>query len=260
MSRYHYAFTEAKYKRFLKEGRGQGEGDQYLPWSHRVPSWKVNRLIHLLSNLELRGFFVAEWDPLIIDIREQYPLPFADTMEIARQRGFRHPVDPHTRYPWVMTTDLLLTWYKNGERRLYARTIKYASELRKKRTLEKLEIERRYWKQRNVNWGIWTEQTIPKILVRNVAIVHQAYFLPDFLDQAVLFGVAHLLTSKVQAQPYHSLSRIGLDCDKHLSQPFGTSLRVAYYLIATRQWCIDMHRPLHPSHPLTLLGVDLRVC
>lgn len=73
MSRYHYAFTEAKHKRFLKEGRGQGEGDQYIPWlkvqdipsrglSHRVPSWKVKRLIHLLSNLELRGFFVAEWD------------------------------------------------------------------------------------------------------------------------------------------------------------------------------------------------------
>ena len=267
--RYHYAFDEAKHKRFLREGRGLGELESYIPWvqvddvpsegmSYRAPSWTVDRLCHFLSTLELHGFYVAEWAPQITDIREQYPLALEETLDIAKRHGLKHPVDPHTKYNWVMTTDLLLTVSRNGAQILLARTIKEARDLKNRRTLEKLEIERRYWEKHKVNWGIWTDQTISRTLAHNVGIVHKAYFLPESLEKEVLLAVRKVLTSLVQEHSFRPLSRLALECDQQLGQPLGTSLRVAYYLIATRQWRINMRQLLHPSQPLALLGVALR--
>lgn len=77
-------WTQAKYERYLKEDRGQGEGKNYVPWikiqdfpsvgrSHRIPGWKTGRVHHLFSDQEKRTFFIFEWSDIVIDIREQYP-------------------------------------------------------------------------------------------------------------------------------------------------------------------------------------------
>ena len=63
-----------------------------------------------------------------------------------------------------MTTDFLIT-VDGG---YVARTVKPKTELQKLRVREKLEIERRYWLKRNVEWRIITEDEIPNTKIRNI--------------------------------------------------------------------------------------------
>ena len=108
------------YERILKrmaQGRGQGEGAAYIPWLliqdfpslgrvHRIAGWKTGRVHHLFSDLESNVFLVFELSQSIIDIREQFPLfKIEETQEIARKMGVKHPADPGTKCPVILTTD-----------------------------------------------------------------------------------------------------------------------------------------------------------
>ncbi|AQT84734.1 Transposon Tn7 transposition protein TnsA [Paenibacillus larvae subsp. larvae] len=81
-----------------------------------------------------------EWSEEVIDIREQFPLlPLEKTMFIAEKLGIRHPIDPKTKHPIVMTTDMLLTVRKGEDVSFIAHSIKPVNKLNK-RILEKLQI------------------------------------------------------------------------------------------------------------------------
>lgn len=56
----------------------------------------------------------------------------------------------------------------DGRTQLVARAIKPCSALDDARTLEKLEIERRFWAEREVDWGIVTEHDLPPVLIANL--------------------------------------------------------------------------------------------
>ena len=116
MARAKREWTQAKFERYLKEGRGQGTGKDYVPWlkiqdfpsqgrSHRIPGWKTNRVHHLLSDLEKRTFYLFEWSDAVIDIREQYPLLDLDlAMRIADEMNIKYPEEPEHQAPYVLTT------------------------------------------------------------------------------------------------------------------------------------------------------------
>ena len=105
--------TDRNIKRMIKEGRGQGEGVDYIPWlaSRDVPSlgrstegkgWKSGRIHHFLSDLETKYFYQLEWADNVIDIREQFPLldefgSYGETMEIAKQIGVKYYIIPKIR-------------------------------------------------------------------------------------------------------------------------------------------------------------------
>jgi len=44
-----------------------------------------------------------------------------------------------------------------------------------KRTLEKLEIERRYWESKNIQWKIITDKEINKTVVSNIEMFREIY-------------------------------------------------------------------------------------
>ena len=80
MGRRSYKMTRAKRERWIREGRGRGEGIDYTPWlkvsdvpsigrSSRIKGWKTGRTHHLLSNHELKYFYHLEWSDTVIDIR-----------------------------------------------------------------------------------------------------------------------------------------------------------------------------------------------
>lgn len=186
MARQRYGFDESKIKRFLKEGRGQGRGAEYRPWltigdvpssgrSHRLHGLTVDRVHHLLSDIECGLFYLADWADAVTDIREQFPLERDATQRIGAQLGIAHPLDTATRTPLVMTTDFLFDVIQDGRTTLMARAVKPAAELDKPRVLEKLEIERRYWLEHGVEWGIVTEKDIPPVAVRNISWVHSSH-------------------------------------------------------------------------------------
>lgn len=124
--------TDAKIDRFIKEGRGQGAGSDYLPWlrvqdvpstgrSTRGVGWTTLRQHTFLSDLERDYFYALDYADEVTDIREQYPLlPLEETKLIAENLGVEHPKDPKTGVDIVMTTDFVIT-YKDKE---YARTVK----------------------------------------------------------------------------------------------------------------------------------------
>jgi len=109
--------------------------------SSRVKGWTTDRVHELFSQLELRYFYLLDWSVLVTDIREQYPLlPLEETKEIAHQLNIRHPANPRTKDPIVMTTDFVVTVGQSIGVTEQARTVKPKEKLSSVRVLEKLEI------------------------------------------------------------------------------------------------------------------------
>jgi TnsA endonuclease N terminal/TnsA endonuclease C terminal len=269
MRGYHALIDQDSVARFEETGRGKGIGKDYLPWlrvqdvssrgrSSKDEGWKTGRIHHFLSELELSFYYVGEWSSVVTDMREQYPLlPLDETLVIAQECGIPHPKHPKTEKPIVMTTDFLLTVsLEGGGSVTHARALKYAADLGSQRTLKKLEIERRYWEARQIDWGIVTERDIPADLAQNVEILHESWYLDTYMPKHELAQIVSVLTCLEQQNP-QPLRELTASCDAQLGFPRGTSLKVAYYLIATRQWIIDMFQPLDPSHPLELLKFSL---
>jgi hypothetical protein len=247
------------------EGRGQGRGAAYKPWLYiqdvpsqglatRIRGWKTKREHHLLSKLELLFFFLLEWSAAIIDIREQYPLDLSETLVIAEQLGIRHPRDPKTQHPIVMTTDFLLTIPASlgiGEN---ARTIKYAQALSSIRAMEKLEIERLYWKRRNIDWGIVTDKEIDPTMASNIKWVHPYKDVSSLtpLTATKVNQIEDVLTPKIRNQCV-PLRNITNGCDKQLGLHQGSSLSVVKHLIATRKIEVRMDIPIHVGKSLAII-------
>lgn len=170
--------TESVITSWQLEGRGQGMCEQYKPWlqTYDVPSigvrsriWsdKVGRVVHVLSKLERAAFIEAEWRDDVNDIREQFPLERVQTHRIAMEMGVAHPVTVEGT-PGVLSTDLLLTCDAGNQLTLEAIAVKPVQALQKRRVLEKLEIERRYWTAQGVSWRLFTESHVDSVRLLNV--------------------------------------------------------------------------------------------
>lgn len=254
--------------RMLKQGRGRGTLQEHKPWltvrvvpslgkSPRDKGWKTGRTHHFLSILELLYYLILEWSQMVTDIREQYPLlPIDDTIAIADSLGVKHPTHPKTKRLVVMTTDFYISLENEGGSFEHTRTIKYAKDLDDRRTIEKLEIERRFWEARGIDWRIVTEHEIPIVLAKNVDFLHDRRYPPSRISAMDICPIAERLTSMVVEMDL-PLCELTTMCDKKLGLRGGTSLGVVYYLLATRQWHIDMNVPLDPDQRLVVLRTDL---
>jgi hypothetical protein len=259
--------NEKSIKKRIKEGRGMGRLAEYKPWLHiqdvpskglssRIKGWKTGRVHHLLSLLELMYFYVLEWSQGVIDIREQFPLlPIEETLSIALSCGIRHPADPKTKYPIVMTTDFVNTIRRGASDLDEPRTIKYKVDLLKLRTLEKLEIERRYWEARKITLKIVTEDSVPMVLAKNVEWLHSYRHLGGFngLGEFAFSQTVSAVNAALRRQP-GPLRDIMLQVDDRLGLQAGTSLSVVRHLLANRNLLIDMLKPINPSQRLVLLN------
>ncbi|WP_448670730.1 TnsA endonuclease N-terminal domain-containing protein [Pseudoxanthomonas mexicana] len=190
MARRRYSFDETKLKRFAKEGRGTGHGSDYRPWlqvqdvpshgrSTRIHSYKTGRQHHLLSDLETGLFLILDWADHVVDIREQFPLDRDVTRMLAAKMGVVHPRDVQTKSDIVMTTDLLVDVRLDGGVSLIALSVKPASKLEGARTLEKLELERRFWARINVPWYLVTERELHAVRIGNLRWLHEMRSLDE---------------------------------------------------------------------------------
>ena len=164
-----YQITETRLKNWIKAGRGQGFGTDYHPWiqitrqdfpSRGRSSIFVNpfngRQHYLLSMIERAVLLQNLAHPMIIDIREQYPLwpwphksPLAEldehngihdndyerqsegTSAVAKTIHFEHANFVGLDAPFIYTTDQLLTILRpDGSQGLVALAIKSWSELK----------------------------------------------------------------------------------------------------------------------------------
>lgn len=262
----------SKIEKWIKEGRGSGVGSEYKPWlniqdvaskgrSTRLKGIKTNRQHEFLSGLERNYFYLTEYSDFVVDIREQFPLlPLEETIVIADELGIKHPTDPKTHEPIVMTTDFLLTVDKGEGLVELARTIKMKDELLKERVIEKFEIERVYWERRQIDWGIVTELEIPKEMARNISYIHDYYSLEDYdafqslsgqyIEDLSMALLQRLLTNDESIRAITN----AFDRDTHL--PLGSGMTLFYHLLATKTIRIDMLEPLNVEQPLVIQSID----
>jgi hypothetical protein len=279
------------YYAWITQGRGQGRGASYRPWLmiRDVPSIGERRQVfgvktlrdhHLMSNLEYWFYLTLVWLPWVTDILEQFPhLDFtrvgrrrptvremlSASIECAQQAGYRHHTItgvfdaegvPEEDVP---TTDFVFDALIGGKTIRYARTVKQAADFEDRRTLQKFEIERRWWSRLGVDWAIVTEHEIPLTLANNIHLLYQ-HMLPTAslaIDDALTVQVGAALTDLVVQNPA-PLARLAEMTDFRFQLDTGTSLAVAYHLLATRQWCVDMYKPIEPCEPIILLATHSR--
>jgi hypothetical protein len=130
-----------------------------------------------MSTNETSLFYCLDWSDSVLDIREQYPLSdLTDAIRIAERAQIRYPYDNKSGFPYVMTSD----FYVEMEGGSVILSVKPASELEKPRVLEKLEIERRYWRARGIKWELVTEFEINRTKARNIEWLSQASDLSRF--------------------------------------------------------------------------------
>jgi len=257
-------WTEEKMNKWLKEGRGQGTEKSYIPWvkisdfpsigrATRIFGVKIPRIYHLQSDNQLRCFLIFEWSALpsqnevdspttIVDLRESFPLlnmlETIDDKEDLRLDKFK---DKETAVSMVLTTSFLLTVRDaNGKETLMARSVKNASELRRSSTFENLEIQRRYWRAKGVDWKLISDKQIPKQFAKNVSWVRET-LLDDGMDSNEKAEQALLLQDDLVKHPNLKLSDVLNAFDRKEGVSQGRGLYLFRYLIAKKLIRIDMN-------------------
>jgi len=275
MAKRNYVMTEKKTQRWLKEGRGQGSGIDYKPWIeihdfpsigrvHRIRGLTTGRVHHLMSDGEARFFSQCDWQDHITDIWEQFPMDRDRTHQIARQLKIRPPLTEDGT-PYVMTTDFVLVIGKGANRRIVSRTFKLSEDLKDRRVLEKFEIERRYWRERGIDWGIVTEDELDLDLIKNVETVRG--FI-DFKGQVETYPGCYRDAVRRVLQLFPTTSSAPLhewcdEIDHEMKVDAGTVLKAAKHLIANKLLHTDMHdsrrisdRPLTCFHKQALQNIS----
>jgi hypothetical protein len=270
MSRSKYEWNEKKFEKFLKEKRGQGNLKEYKPWltTQDVPSLgrrsrilgrKTGRLHHLLSDNESDYFEILDWADNVLDIREQFPLLESETAQtIAADMGVKYPTDKTSGFPYILSTDFLITIQAGGKTKEIARTIKPAKELDRIQIIEKFEIERRYWAAKDIDWGIVTEHELPKLLVANLESFRSDYQLE--LESKISFielqKFKDLLKTKLQ-QTTQSVLEITQNLDHSYNFEHGLSLSVFRHLVAQKEIKLDMTEKIDLNKPVDKTVIEI---
>ena len=249
MAKHRRVWNANVYEKYVREGRGSGSGAGYLPWirvqdfssqgvSSRVNGMTTGRVHHLMSNNELAYFYILDWSEDVTDIREQYPLSDVSlACELAAQAGIRYPVDKVSGYPYVLTCDFMVTT-PDG---LRARTVKMTSELHNERTLEKLEIERRFWLRQGIDWKIVTEREIAYQKAKNIEWL---YTSRDF-DAMNEFSQARDMLRLLLLQGKYSVVEAAWMIESEYKLSAGTGLQVFKQLVINRVLKVNLDEPLN---------------
>lgn len=252
----------------LKDGRGLGIGVDYKPWliiqdvsslgrSTRLKGVKIARQYEFLSDLERNYFYLLEYSDLVVGIREQYHLlPVEETIVIADELGLKHPADPRTGEPIVMTTDFLVTVRSNQH---IARTLKYKDELMNKRVLEKFEIERLYWERKDINWGIVTELEVPKYMAHNISFVHSYTDLSKIegFEQSTVFDIEDMSVYFIKSllDENKTVRQIAKELEHDFGMSYGCGLSLFKHLIITKAIEMDLVAKLDMNEIQLVRGI-----
>jgi hypothetical protein len=173
-----------------------------------VPGLKIRRTHHVFSDLEASCLTLLEFEREVLDIREQFPLLPTDVTErAAKMLHLRHPVYLGSRSLQVMTTDFCVDTkadaQSNGE---IAIAVKYSQDLSDPRTRELLSIEREANIGVGRRWFLFTEATIPPVVVRNLAWLRRNALPLDNINSITLLDFCR--TFRHYLRPHDSLGRI----------------------------------------------------
>ena len=249
MSKKQYWNSEAKNKRWVKEGRGQGTGSAYKPWltvrdvasegrSHRVFGHLTQRTHHLLSDLELATFLLLQWRPTTKDIREQFPLDREVTRQLCIDAGVSHP--SHHGVDQYMSSDFVVDSTEKDRCR-FALQVKPVEAFTDSRTVEKLEIERQYWKEKQTPWFLVTENQIPQAVFANINLFYN--HIDEAVGQEELLIQHELFIKHLAEKEDLRVKDLCIKLDTAYDNEPGESLYQMKRLLAQRYFHFDICKP-----------------
>jgi hypothetical protein len=241
----------------LREKRGQGYGVNYKPWilphelpsdgrTHKILGWKHNRVHYLLSDGELWAFLILQMEDNVLDIREQFPLlPIEKTLKIADQINIVHP--PKCRSDrnkkTVITSDFNLLIKKDDGIKEIVRTLKTENDYHKKRTQEKFLIEKEYWKQNGIDWGVILHNEENKVIGENIYSIYQDYFWNDKmkLNKEEMKWLIYKFKEKI-IECNMDVMKTTSDFEKYMKWEEGEGLSFFKCLIAHKEVKVDFKK------------------
>ncbi|MDR5898860.1 TnsA endonuclease N-terminal domain-containing protein [Halomonas vilamensis] len=242
--------VDPKHKKLLKT-RGRGIGRDYEPFikvhemssqgeSVRIRSATVGRVHHLLSGIELQAFLVFDQFERTIDIREQYPLPVEDTLDICERLGIRHPQVRGNLT--VVTTDLLIN-FDDGTQLAVA--VKSSSELGKQRVIEKLQIEKSYWELNGAEWKLFTEREVSDGLRENLSWIQPYLAEEAAVDYQLTAVEVEDLLARLRQHPRTQVTRLCAKFDDQYGVEPGFHLSTLRFAVAHRFIRAPLDKPFH---------------
>jgi len=262
-------WNETTINRFLKEKRGQGTGKDYKPWllvqdiaskgrSTRIFGHTAQRVHHMLSDLQLYYFYLLEFDDNVTDIREQSPLlDFYDMNIQVDEELTKKLFDSKTQVPHIFTASFLVTRKReNGEHYYQARIIKQSQELEKNATLQRLELQRRYFEKKGIDFGIVTEKEINKQLARNIGWALNSFDIQDY--SSLTMNLPHLKRDMVQYLSNKSDTFQGIfsRLEKGYSLDEGLGLILFKHLIAKKEVSMDLSKKIYLTNKIENYHVE----
>lgn len=209
----------------------------------RIYSYKTNRIHHLQSDNQLRIFLLLEWSDKVKVIQENVELEDLEAtiynVENLRLDRFR---DKETNKLYKLHTNFLIEILsENQKERIIAISIKSLSELERKTAIEKMEIERRYWKAKQISFYVITEKDIDKQVVENIKWVRETLLSKVIEDKEELKEKLYYF---LQDNKRKRLMTVLNTFDEEENLKNGTALFILRYLIAIKGIEIDMKQKL----------------
>jgi hypothetical protein len=271
----------------LRAGQGDPDSERYKPFLliHDFSSLgRVARIryedreVHVMSDLEARVFAELLWDQRVKRIFDQVALSkLADPTRIAQLKMparlltevIAHEMD--VKHPRLgdgsistLTTDFVAL-LENNEWRAYSVKMTQdvtrdeqneARDKRVRRTLEKLEIERRYWRERDASWYLVTEAHVSRTRRMNIELILNAPDIRDLHHQEVWVQRLGEIISCVQSCPERSLDWLA----NQLSQRWLTNpsqfFDLLRFLCANRLLNFDLNQPFSGTMKAGVFELD----
>ncbi len=225
---------------------------------------KSGRNHHFLSDGEKRLGLMREALPQTVNYFEQYPLwDIERCVRIAIEMGIKYPVDKNGE-AYVLSTDLLCLEldFETKEVKKVPRTYKpVASFLTETnhpnsvtRTLQKLELERRYYEEDDLLLVIETDLNISKAHADNLVWARKsAEYREEFIqhEEKFLYAFINVVYIHPEDSIQQSLARV---CAK-LSISYSDAMALFQWGIWTNNIPADLEQSIHVLEPLILKEV-----
>ena len=203
----------------------------------RTPVPELGRTVHTHSYIERGLLLVTLFNGDMRNFQEQYALDRGITLGAAKALRIRHPVvGKRVKEPLVMTMDALITKAMSDTDALYMQgwDAKPHAHLENPRVLEKLSLHRAYCHQLNFTHHIFTDQSVPKRVLKNIDWLRAS--LPAEGELMLINGLfthmPQLMLAEVAKGTFDGMPiyEYALDFDLRNSLPRGAALRVFKYL------------------------------
>ncbi|WP_343826979.1 TnsA endonuclease N-terminal domain-containing protein [Clostridium subterminale] len=179
---------------------------------------------------------------------------------MAQELGVKHSANPETGEEVVMTTDFFITISTTKGIKEVARTIKSKDDLLYKRVIEKFEIEREFWKRKDVDWAIVTEEEIDKVMAHNIS------FIQGYRDIKSVDGFNVMEPYDIQDLIYEfmrrivdnnrSVRRISSEFDSDMDLPIGSGLSIFKFLLINKVITIDILKEINVNNIIPIISIN----